>query len=601
MIGWAGLGAGGRLLAVLAAVGGAAAVGIGAWTVLRDPQPPEAARDAATQPEATTDVSPSAPASPDAASSDAPVDVGSAADATTPEAREVATPAADAGPDAPATPQTDTAPPPEAPSFDVVRVEAGGGAVIAGRADPDSEVSVLVDGDIAARAMSDPRGNFVAMFELPASATPRALTLRTQAPGGAGAVSRDTVLLTPTPSSVGTGADEAVTPGGADGAASAVDVAASERPRQGAADGGAEAPQQRSWPPADGPLVDAAPATPEGDAAVMAEAPPDAAAGTDTPAVDAETRPGARLAVRDGDAETPDTVTRATGAPEVSEGEPAAEHEADRRAALDAPPPAEDVASDSPADPAPAADAEEPAGASDEVTTRPGPAPESREAPADAPAQESKPAGAGIAAPDAGDAPAGSGSAPAVVLARDEGISVLQPAPAPDAPDLMDNVVVDAISYSSGGSVTLAGRGIGGGAGAVRIYVDNRQVTTAPVAPDGNWRAELPDVDTGVYTLRVDQVDPDGEVVSRFETPFQREDPETLAEVAQEGGEGASVVTVQPGYTLWGIARRSYGRGILYVQVFNANRDLIRDPNLIYPGQVFAVPDVPRSDVEALP
>ena len=50
-------------------------------------------------------------------------------------------------------------------------------------------------------------------------------------------------------------------------------------------------------------------------------------------------------------------------------------------------------------------------------------------------------------------------------------------------------------------------------------------------------------------------------------------------------------VVVQRGNTLWGIARRNYGEGILYVRVFEANRDKIRDPDLIYPGQVFNVPD----------
>jgi len=49
-------------------------------------------------------------------------------------------------------------------------------------------------------------------------------------------------------------------------------------------------------------------------------------------------------------------------------------------------------------------------------------------------------------------------------------------------------------------------------------------------------------------------------------------------------------VTVQPGFTLWGIAQERYGDGVLYVQVFEANRDRIRDPDLIYPGQVFTVP-----------
>ena len=36
--------------------------------------------------------------------------------------------------------------------------------------------------------------------------------------------------------------------------------------------------------------------------------------------------------------------------------------------------------------------------------------------------------------------------------------------------------------------------------------------------------------------------------------------------------------------------RVEFGEGVLYVQLFEANRDRIRDPDLIYPGQVFTVP-----------
>ncbi|MEL6419634.1 MAG: LysM peptidoglycan-binding domain-containing protein, partial [Pseudomonadota bacterium] len=50
-------------------------------------------------------------------------------------------------------------------------------------------------------------------------------------------------------------------------------------------------------------------------------------------------------------------------------------------------------------------------------------------------------------------------------------------------------------------------------------------------------------------------------------------------------------ITVQTGNTLWGIARERYGEGILYVQVFEANKSQIRNPDLIYPGQVFNLPD----------
>ena len=50
-------------------------------------------------------------------------------------------------------------------------------------------------------------------------------------------------------------------------------------------------------------------------------------------------------------------------------------------------------------------------------------------------------------------------------------------------------------------------------------------------------------------------------------------------------------VTVQKGDTLWAISRESYGEGVLYVRVFEANRDRIRNPDLIYPGQVFTIPE----------
>ncbi|MCZ7676017.1 MAG: LysM peptidoglycan-binding domain-containing protein [Roseovarius sp.] len=70
--------------------------------------------------------------------------------------------------------------------------------------------------------------------------------------------------------------------------------------------------------------------------------------------------------------------------------------------------------------------------------------------------------------------------------------------------------------------------------------------------------------------------------------PFKREDRSLLA--ADRIGRRIEAITVQPGNTLWAISRDRYGEGILYVRIFEANRDRIRDPDLIYPGQVFTVP-----------
>ena len=259
-----------------------------------------------------------------------------------------------------------------------------------------------------------------------------------------------------------------------------------------------------------------------------------------------------------------------------------------------------------------------------------------------------------------------------VILADEDGVRVLQDG-APSA--AKPAVTIDTISYSSNGDVILGGRGQAGN--FVRIYLDNQFLATSKIAADGYWALELSDIEPGIYTLRVDELNAAGDVVSRAETPFKREAAEELAELMAAGteteepsaegpsesaaeaevvdaealasvepeaaddpqpeevvtqeevnvqaevaelnpqGEQSSdggslavegqpadtasvlrtpskkfrVRTVQPGSTLWAIAKESYGAGIEYFKVFEANKERIRDPDLIYPGQVFEIPD----------
>jgi nucleoid-associated protein YgaU len=49
-------------------------------------------------------------------------------------------------------------------------------------------------------------------------------------------------------------------------------------------------------------------------------------------------------------------------------------------------------------------------------------------------------------------------------------------------------------------------------------------------------------------------------------------------------------VTVRRGQSLWRIARSVYGRGTQYTLIYESNQDQIRDPDLIYPGQIFSLP-----------
>jgi len=47
---------------------------------------------------------------------------------------------------------------------------------------------------------------------------------------------------------------------------------------------------------------------------------------------------------------------------------------------------------------------------------------------------------------------------------------------------------------------------------------------------------------------------------------------------------------VQSGDTLSKIAQKYYGDGALYKQIFEANRDILKDPNKIFPGQKLKIP-----------
>jgi hypothetical protein len=141
---------------------------------------------------------------------------------------------------------------------------------------------------------------------------------------------------------------------------------------------------------------------------------------------------------------------------------------------------------------------------------------------------------------------------------------------------------IDVIDYDDAGRLSIGGRAPPGT--TVQLYLNNDLLGRAVAGEDGRWRI-TPErtVEPNVYTLRADQVDDKGKVVARVAIPFARSEP--LAGLGAD-----TVVVVQPGNSLWWIARNTYGSGPAYSVIYEANRDQIKDPDLIYPGQVFALP-----------
>ena len=168
------------------------------------------------------------------------------------------------------------------------------------------------------------------------------------------------------------------------------------------------------------------------------------------------------------------------------------------------------------------------------------------------------------------------GSDPKIIIAESDGKIIVQEQN--DIAPKIQPLSLDTINYAASGDVILAGRA--SSEQIVRVYVDNKPVVLGEVT-DGKWNFEIPNIEEGIYTLRVDAINNEGKVVDRVESPFQR--------VIREMEDGQA--TIQPGFTLWKLAELKYGFGMRYVQIFEANRDSIKDPDLIYPGQVFQIPE----------
>ena len=392
---------------------------------------------------------------------------------------------------------------PAPPAFDVVRVARDGAALVAGSAMPGAAINLRVDGAVVAQAMADSAGQFVAIFSLGTSEAAQMMTLEMEDAEGNVTQAVDTVILTPRlpqpPEQLASLAPET-----ADNAPDAPEVApVPERAPEASTEAPAQAApgDQAADPVAETASVPSPETTPVPDVAD-----PDSSGETASDAPASEDVPSGAVAVGD---TSPMVLVLEAPVPEAPV-EPPLIADAPEAVAEAAPNTQTGSAPELPRTAAPVAE-EAP-----DLTSE---APVVAQTEAAAPAPETPVA-------QAQDAPQEStAELPTAFLLRGDGqVEVLDP-----GPNVMDNVVIDTISYSESGDVQISGRAAGVNPQAdLRIYLDNRAIATAR-AEAGDWRLDLPAIAPGVYTLRVDQLSDGGDVASRFETPFQREDPARVA------------------------------------------------------------------------
>jgi nucleoid-associated protein YgaU len=170
-----------------------------------------------------------------------------------------------------------------------------------------------------------------------------------------------------------------------------------------------------------------------------------------------------------------------------------------------------------------------------------------------------------------------------VMIAPPTGPAALVQAPSAAGVPKSGDLVMSTLDYDETGRVTITGQATPGV--AVRAYINDRIVAEGQAGIDGRWRlSPATSVEPGKHKLRLDRLTKDGRPVARLELPFER-----VVLPPPSGGDTRRLVVVQ-GDNLWNIARAHYGQGVHHTLVYGANKDQIRDPNLIYPGQVFSLP-----------
>jgi LysM repeat protein len=186
----------------------------------------------------------------------------------------------------------------------------------------------------------------------------------------------------------------------------------------------------------------------------------------------------------------------------------------------------------------------------------------------------------------------------------------------PGAPKPAGAVVVETVEIEAGGKFHVSGQARPGA--VLRLYLNDSFVTGVTAGADGRFAVTINEgVAPGSYRVRLDEASSSGAVRARAEVPFSV--PDTTASVTAQakrpdtatprlaaagttvlpdsGSPPSTVVvpkiattTVSRGDSLWRLSQASYGAGTRYAVIYKANREQIRNPNLIYPGQVFVVP-----------
>lgn len=140
------------------------------------------------------------------------------------------------------------------------------------------------------------------------------------------------------------------------------------------------------------------------------------------------------------------------------------------------------------------------------------------------------------------------------------------------------SLLIEKIDYDEEGNFRVAGKARKNL--NINLYMNGKLVSKTTTNNRGSWNINTSfELSNKRQVIRADMLNSKGKVIRRVEYKFT---PVLI------DGEN-SMVVIKKGDCLWNLALKEYGKGTNYVVIFEANKSQIKDPDLIYVGQVFTM------------
>ena len=147
--------------------------------------------------------------------------------------------------------------------------------------------------------------------------------------------------------------------------------------------------------------------------------------------------------------------------------------------------------------------------------------------------------------------------------------------------EIEQNITLDFVEYSPTGKVLVSGRSEANK--EISFFFDDDLVGKSLVDKNGLWEFEYDKkIKFGKIDLRIDLLT-NNEIISMSTPIFM----ENMAKIINNS---ENRIVVQPGNSLWRIARKTLGGGVFYSEIYKKNALKIKNPDMIFPGQVFDLP-----------